>query len=221
MNSAGISQPFNKKILSAAISTAFSVGVGLSSISVSQADTYDFSFSGLFTMLDSAGVPLQNTSYPYYGDTTWGYGFRTQISGTLSFDTATGSGSGTVAPFEFFKGGPAVATGVQFQSLGGMSTLLLGNMGFAWNGSDITTQIVLDGSGLFTAIGSGAATVVTSTFDLASCLLGGSGCVLPASDGAKKGNIPIGPVPIAILFCNSIVHCIYSTFLSNFMIKTN
>ena len=196
---------FNQTVLSGAISTALTVGIGLGVTTVSQADIYNFSYNGLFTMLDPGGVQLQNTSYPYYGDTTWGYGLRTQISGTLQFDTSTGGGSGTVVPFEFFNGGPAVASGITFKSAGG--SLMIGNMNFAWNGSNITTQIVLDGSGLFSAIGQGLAAVGTPTFDTVSCGSGGvldGDCALPASDGIKKGNYPIGPVPIATSSFNTV-----------------
>ncbi|HIO54386.1 MAG TPA: hypothetical protein EYN26_04485, partial [Chromatiales bacterium] len=41
-------------------------------------------WSGLFTILNPDGIGLQNVSYPYYGDPTWGYGFRTQVSGTMT-----------------------------------------------------------------------------------------------------------------------------------------
>jgi hypothetical protein len=29
---------------------------------------------GVFSILNSSGIVLQNTSYPYFGDPTWGYG---------------------------------------------------------------------------------------------------------------------------------------------------
>jgi hypothetical protein len=178
-----------KTLLSTAVAGALSAAI----IAPAQADVIDMSYDGIFTMLTSAGVALQNTSYPYYGDPTWGYGIRTQISGTLSFDTATGAGSGTVTPFQFFDGGAAVATGVNFQSIGG--GLMLGNMNFAWNGSDIVTQIVLDGSGLFAALGGGIPPV-GAVLDQAYCTASGA-CALPASDGISKGKFPIGPTPIA------------------------
>jgi len=170
------------------------VGLGIGITTVAQADIYEFSYTGLFTMLDSSGKALQNTSYPYYGDTTWGYGNRTQISGTTNFDTVTGAGTATVNPFNFFSGGSATASGVFFQSIGG--GLMLGNMNFNWNGSDITTNIVLDGSGLFAAVGGGVSPLIGAVLDQDYCTSSGA-CATPASDGIKKGNYPIGPTPIA------------------------
>ena len=179
----------NKTLLSAAVAAALTGAVA----TPAQADVIDMSYDGLFTMLDPGGIALQNTSYPYYGDPTWGYGVRTQISGTLSFDTATGAGTGTVVPFEFFNGGPATASGIFFQSIGG--GLMIGNMNFNWNNSDIVTQIVLDGSGLFAALGGGIPPV-GAVLDQDYCTATGT-CALPASDGISKGKYPIGPVPIA------------------------
>ena len=173
-----------KTAISAALASMFATGA-------SQAAVIDMNFDGLFTMLDPAGVVLQNTSYPYYGDTTWGYGKRTQISGTMQFDTESGYGTGTVVPFEFYNGGPAVASGIEFQSVG--NGLMIGNMNFAWNSNSITTQIVLDGSGLFGAMGAGLPPV-GAVLNQASCA--GLPCATPASDAAKNLT-DIGPAPIA------------------------
>jgi len=226
MKSAGKMKSFSKTMLSGAISTALSVGLGLGVTTVAQADTYAFSYTGLFTMLDPSGKGLQNTSYPFYGDATWGYGFRSQISGTLNFDTATGAGSGTVQPFNFFSKGPAVASGVVFQSLATpadpTNPLMLGNMSFAWNSNLITTQIVLDGSGLFAAIGSGAASSVGAVFDQAFCgVVAGSPCPLPGSDGFKKGNYPIGPIPIATSTFNTAGQTATTTTLGQLSLGTD
>ena len=181
-----------KTLLSAAVAGALTAAIA----APAQADVIDMSYSGLFTMLDPAGLVFQNKSMPYYYDPTWGYGLRTQISGTMSFDTATGAGSGTVTPFNFANGGQAVASGIEFQSIG--NGLMLGNLNFDWNNGDtIVTQIVLDGSGLFAAIGAGVA--VNDVYDQAWCgTTVGAPCALPASDGAlPKGKYPIGPVPVA------------------------
>lgn len=204
----------NKTLLSAAIATALTGAVA----TPAQADVIDMDFVGLFTMLDPAGVVLQNTSYPYYGDPTWGYGLRTQISGTLSFDTATGAGTGTVVPFEFFNKGPATASGVEFQSIGG--GLMIGNLGFNWNDSDIVTQIVLDGSGLFGALGGGIPPV-GSVLDQAACAAIPLPCALPASDGVNKGKIPIGVVPIATSSFNTTGQTGVSTTLGQLSLGTD
>ena len=177
----------NKNLVSAAVAVALTGAVA----APAQADVIDMSYTGVFTMLNSAGGVTQNNSYPYFGDPTWGYGRRTQIAGTMQFDTATGAGSGTVNPFEFFAGGPAVASGVSMQSIGG--GVVLGNMLFSWNGSDITTNIVLNAGGFFNAVGAGL--TVGQTLDATSCgVLGG--CSLPAAD-TIKGAANIGLAPIS------------------------
>ncbi|MCK4706902.1 MAG: VPLPA-CTERM sorting domain-containing protein [Gammaproteobacteria bacterium] len=174
-----------KSTLSLALASVLSAGSA-------QAAVIDMDFDGLFTMLSSAGAVLQNTSYPYYGDTTWGYGLRTQITGTMQFDTDTGYGTGTVAPFEFYDGGAAVADTIEFQAVG--NGLMIGNMQFNWNGNPpIFTQIVLDGSGLFGAM-AGGLPPVGAVLDQSSCA--GLPCATPASDSAKSVT-DIGPAPIA------------------------
>jgi hypothetical protein len=205
---------FKKTVLSAAVAGALSATL----VGHVQAAVIDMNYSGLFTMLDSAGNPLDNTSSPYYNDPTWGYGLRTQISGTMHFDTATGAGTGTVNPFAFYNKGNAVAKGVSFQSIGG--GLMLGNMLFSWNGSDITTNIVLDGSGLFGAL-SGGLPPVGATLDQAYCASPGATCALPASDGIKHGKYPIGPVPIATSTYNVAGSAGFGTTLGQLSLGTN
>ena len=188
-----------KTVLSVAIAATMGVSA------VASADVYDFSFSGLFTMLDSTGKPNANTSNPYYSDKTWAYGLRTQITGTMHFDTVTGQGSGTVVPFQFFSGNPALpatATGISFQSIGngagGPGTLVLGNMGFSWNGNNgIPVSIVMDAAGLFGAIGAAGAPGLS-----VGTVISGVGAT-PASNGIKGGSIPIGPSPIATTTWNT------------------
>ncbi|MFK5947582.1 MAG: VPLPA-CTERM sorting domain-containing protein [Methylococcales bacterium] len=197
-----------------ALSLALGAALGLSA-TASQAVIIDMDYSGLFTMLDPAGAVLQNTSYPYYGDPTWGYGLRTQISGTMSFDTDTGAGSGTVQPFEFFNGGPAVASGVFFQSIG--NGLMLGNMTFSWGTADISTQIVLNASGLFAEMPTIA---VGDTYDAASCAASGA-CATPASDGVKKGKYPVGPTPIATSAFNTVGQAGFGTTLGQLSLGTD
>ena len=185
------------------LSVAIAATIGVSA--VASADTYDFAFDGLFTMLDPNGSPLANTSNPYYSDKTWGYGLRTQITGTMHFDTVTGAGSGTVVPFQFFNGNPALpatATGISFQSIGdgagGPGSLVLGNMGFNWNGNNgIPVSIVMDAAGLFGAIGAAGAPGLS-----VGTVVSGVGAT-PASNGIKKGLYPIGPAPIATTTWNT------------------
>lgn len=159
--------------------------------------TYDFSFSGLFTMLSPSGAPLQNPSLPYYNDPAWGYGMRTPITGTMRFDTVTGAGSGTVVPFNFFGGfAPAEAVGIQFQAIGngagGPGNLVLGNMLFNWNGTNgIPISMVMDATGLFGALqASGGAFTNGQVID-------GTYGVLAASDGTNAGKIRMGTLAMA------------------------
>jgi hypothetical protein len=190
-----------------AIASAMVAALGSSAIcdNLSAANlTFSFTGStngGLFTMLDPGGTGLQNTSYPYYGDPTWGYGFRTQITGTFTIDTATNSGSMNINPFQFFNGNPtlpATAKNITFTDASsdpaaGGADLLLANMQFDWNGNNnIPVSLVWNVNGLMSAIGTG--------LNVGDVVSGGSGCgtcATPASSGIKKNSLPIGPTPIA------------------------
>lgn len=68
----------NKKLLPTLVIASF-----VTASPIAESANIDASFSGLFTMLSGTGVLVQNASYPYYGDTTWGYGLRTQVSGSI------------------------------------------------------------------------------------------------------------------------------------------
>lgn len=194
--------PLQKTALAAGMALALGSGAAL-------ADIYTFSYSasgdgalpgvagsgdGLFTMLDPTGAALGNTSYPYYGDTTWGYGLRTQISGSLTFDTADNSGSVTVSPFEFFNnkaGAPATATGITFTSAGNDPNngdpLVLGNMLFDWNGNNgIPVALVWDIKGLVDAIAGG--------LTVGDAVTGGATI---ASNAIAKNQVPVEPAPVA------------------------
>ncbi len=184
-----------------------------------------------FTMLDSAGIQLQNSSYPYYGDPTWGYGLRTQIAGTIALDVTNGKnttiGGATINGFDFFASGAAAASSIEMKGVGdgvgGAGGLILANMGFSWNGSDITTQVVLDASGLLAEIpldSDATGISLGSVFDSATCTDSGA-CVLPASDGIKKGNYPIGPVPIATSTFNTAGQTGLSTALADLSLGTD
>ncbi len=197
-----------KTVLSAAVIAS------LGTIAVPEtatASTYDFSFSGVFTLLDPTGVALQNPSLPSYYIATWGYGIRTEISGTLHYDTTTNAGVGTIVPFNFFNNAtnyPLTPHGLTFQNIGnGTCTnndpaqgcqpgnLLLGNMLYDWNGnSNIPVSIVWDATGMLNAINGGGLTV--------GSVITGTGAI-PASNGIKKGLLPIGPAPIATTTWNT------------------
>ena len=184
-----MSMNIKKTLLATAVTTA----MGATAIEAQAAPILSADWSGLFTILNSSGTGLQNSSYPYYGDPTWGYGFRTQVSGTMTFDLATGSGSATVNSFDFFAGGPATVAGISMQIIDPVNGLVQANMGFYWhdNGS-IPVSLILDARGFFGAISGGYAT--STVVDQAT--VAGYGA-LPASNGMNKNKFPVGPVPMA------------------------
>jgi len=177
----------SKKIL---LNTLIISSLSAATLAPVEAAVLDFDFDGLFTMTNGSGSPTQNTSYPYYGDTTWGYGKRTQVTGTLTFDTDTGVGTGTIAPFEFFASGPIVFHDFVINAIGdgagGPGSLIMGNMLFDWKATNISLEIVLDAAGLFGAVVGGMAVGDTV-----------SGVGATAATENMPGNLPMGPVPIA------------------------
>ncbi len=195
MHPKAISRP-RKTALAGALALALG---GVAMPHPAAADVFTLSWSGAFTMLNSGGggVPNSDSSgAPWYGQ-------RTPITGTMSFNTTTGSGSGIVKPFSFFGNGSAIATTITMQAIGngagGAGPLVLGNMGFNWNGNNgIPVSIVLDASGLFGAIGGGATPGQVIT---------GVGA-LPASNDTVFGTmttytLPIGPTPVATTIWNT------------------
>lgn len=190
----------NLKKTALASAVALSLGMSISAVPTTvSAATIDASFDGLFTLLNSLGAPTANSSYPYAGDPTWGYGYRTQITGGFQFDTSTGAGTATVNSFQFFGSGPAVAHDITMQAVGdgfgGAGTLVVGSMLFDWNGNNnIKVGIVLDAAGFF-----GAGPVGTSA------TISGVGAI-PASNLTKGGKYPIGPAPMATTTWNTDVY---------------
>ena len=183
---------------------AAAVGATLSAAIIPQlasATTYTFNWSGFFTMLDSGGAVLGNTSITAKGANT----FQTPISGTLTYDDTNNSGSMTIASFDFFAGtAPAVASGVTFSDTDGLGagTLLLGNMLFDWNGNNgIPVSIAWDAAGLqaYLAGSPVVGDVITGTSP--------SGGAIPASDGtytgATFGYLALGATPVATTAWNT------------------
>lgn len=158
------------------------------------------------------GTP--NTYYAGAVNTTHGWkGKRTPVSGTMSFDTSTGAGVGTVNPFFFFGDTPgsgsgtsvARAVGISFASIDTVGTIV-GTMLFSWNGGGHSVSIVLNASGMFGAIQGGAFTGgPTST-------VSGVGA-LPATDSYNWGTAkapelhPLGPSPVATETLNTGAGC--------------
>ena len=173
-----------------ALCLAMGITVGVSTQASAQVITADW--TGLFTMLDPGGVALQNTSKPYYYDATWGYGYRTQISGTLTFDMASGAGSATVQPVDLWGFAPHNVLsfyGFSMQAIGdgngGNGSLVQASL--FWDigsANDIPVNLILDPAGFF-----GAGPYATSQ------VISGVGAI-PGSDGILNGKFPIGPAPI-------------------------
>lgn len=184
----------NKTLLSSAIAFSFfSAPAHAFDLSL-YSETVDMQFNGLYTLLDQDGLPLQNSTFPYYYDPTWGYGIRTQISGTLSINKSTGAGTATVNPFDFFGGGPYEIGDFELQTIEG--GLLLGNMDISWLGTVSTAQIVLDASGLFSDWASNGFPLAGEVYDSTYCT-NSSTCTTPASNDISKFRYPIGPVPVS------------------------
>jgi hypothetical protein len=192
-----------KKILTVAVIAALGVSAS------AEADTVTANWTGLFTMLFSDGRFLYNSDTnqcaPAYLVSS-SQCARTSISGTLSFDTTTATGSISFAPYSFFGAGDFGALPMTFQALGdgmgGPGTLVLGNMGFNWNGhNSIPISIVLDAAGFFGAAIGGL--TVSQT-------ISGVGA-MPASDNTENDNngvaggttYPIGPVLMATTAWNT------------------
>jgi hypothetical protein len=185
-----------KTLLSAAVAAAMGASAS------ADAGTIIGSWTGAFTMLNAGGQVTFNSdvTHCYPGMQLSGTQCtRTAVSGTLTFDTGTGAGSGTVVPFSFFGSGIASASGISFQAIGdgmgGPGTLVLGNMGFYWNSNTgIPVSIVMDAQGFFTALGGGLQVGDTVT-----------GGATPASDSTQVSGVtyPLGAGPMVTTTWNT------------------
>jgi hypothetical protein len=161
----------------------------------------------------NVGTGADCTSYAPACITANGWnGNRTPVSGTLSFDSSTGAGVGTVNPFFFFGDvpGSGVTTTVArflnptFQFIDTVGTIL-GTMLFSWNGNGQQVSIVLDGSGVL-------ANVVALIGGGPTSTISGVGA-LPATDGINFGTakfpnyLPLGPSPVATKSMNTGAGC--------------
>lgn len=184
-----------KTAIAAAVATTLGVSTSAS------ADIIDMTFTGKFTLMDASGVVQLN------GDATGGadYGYRTAVSGSGSFDTATGSGSATIGAFSFFGGGLASASGISFQAIGngigGDGPLVAGQMGFNWNGTfGIPVTAVFDASGFFGSIqGPGSSWSVSSGATSAT-----SDYVINSPFGNFTGILGAGPMVMTNYNTNGI-----------------
>ena len=209
------SRSLRKKLLSASVASV----LGLSASGSVHANEYTLNFTGAFTMLASYGSPVKNTPSPYaaFGYQNGWYGSRTPITGTVTYNTTTGTGTMVINGFQFFGGSPAqnaLAYGVTIQNIGnGTCTnddpaqgcqpgnLLLGNMLFDWNNSvaDYPVVNVWDASGMLTVLAGSPlkGTVIQNTG------------ALPATDGLDFGTVsnpifpPLGQSPMAVTTWNA------------------
>jgi hypothetical protein len=213
---------FKKTILGAAVATS----LGIAAVPVAHADMITGTWTGIFTMLDPTGAALTNSGnigscYSAAEDTdtvpgnyTGGCTRTGTVTGTMTFDTATFSGSASITPFSFFGSGKASATGATFVAVGdgkgGPGTLVLGNMGFDWNGTfGIPVSLVFDGAGFFGAVGagltvgevlSGGATPASANGDGAfdgGALLATTVINTSTVAGAGLGSNPSGTLPLS------------------------
>ena len=76
------------------VATAVVAALGMGAPVVASAATINMTWSGVFTMLGSTGIVTANGDAP---GAPW-YTNRTPITGTMTFNTTTGAGSGTVKP---------------------------------------------------------------------------------------------------------------------------
>jgi hypothetical protein len=159
-------------------------------------DIVETNWSGVFTLLDSTGGVVINSS-----ETTnrW-LGERTDITGTLKLDVYTGGITGTVAPF-YFSGSQVSLSGLNVQAIGnGLGQpggLVLGNMLFTWGGSSVPISIVWNADGFFSLLSNNLYPGITISNVGAT----------PASDGIAQGGYPIGPAPIATTTWNTTTVC--------------
>ena len=192
-----------KTVLKSAIAAA--IGVSAIASTSAQAAVNTFDWTGYFTMLDSAGAAMANSSIPAKGNNQ----YQTAISGTMAFDTATGAGTATLVPFDFFSNDPSLpaeAVGINMQAIGdgagGQGTLVLGNMLFNWNGNNgIPVSIVLDAAGFFTN-GASAATPASDGTYVGSSVPG-----TVTGPGGYAGYLGLGPLPMATTAWNTTSAC--------------
>jgi hypothetical protein len=203
----------NKSLIGAAVTLA----LGVSAIpSIASADTIEMNWSGYFRMLDPQGAALANTSITGKGVNQ----YETPVTGTMTFDTVSGAGSGTMVPFGFFNNPiPASLTELGLQAigdgLGGPGSLVLANMIFNWGGNNgIPVSLVLDAAGFFGSMPS----IYANGYGANGTVVNQSapGSVRGAADGTYVGGsgthinggyLDLGVAPIATTKWNTTALC--------------
>lgn len=185
-----------KTLLSVALAGALGVSAA------ADAGTLTATWTGAFTMLlfnGAFGPTNTDIGQCYPGTLNVGSCIRTAISGTLTYDTDTRTGSGTVVPFSFLGTGNMSNITLNLEAigngLGGPGNLILGNMGFNWNANNgVPVSIVLDAQGFFGALAGGLSVSQTIT-----------GGATPASNATQQSGTtyPIGPGPMVTTTWNT------------------
>jgi len=159
------SQKFNeenfmkKSILATAIAASMVVSTA------ANADVIDLDWNGIFTMGNPTGNGVVGNPGPDESDA---FGTGTFVSGTMSFDTATGLGSATMVPFTFSGSTASLTPGLTTMTaigdgMGGPGTLVLAAMDFNWGpNTNIPVYVVGDAAGFFGASGPGPGTALSA-----------------------------------------------------------
>ena len=202
-----------KKVTQTVLAAAIAATLGTAAITEqASANILNFNISGWLTVISPDGaqalINLDASGAPYYGA-------RTPVSGTMTFDTDTNSGSLTIQPFSFFGSGSASATNISFYDTDGPSgadTLMLGNMSINWAGNiGIPVSIVWNGEGVLDAINQGLTvgdTIGSTNSDFACD--SNLNCATPATNDfpfmlgpGQTFILPIGASPIATTTWNT------------------
>ena len=164
------------------VSSSIALAIGLAIVPPqTSATTYEFTWSGYYSLIDSSGAAVANSSLTTKGANQ----YETPMTGTLTYDTATGTGSATFVPTSFMGASvPFSCSPFTLQSvgngIGGPGDLIMVNTLCTGPFSIYTGQpvsFVWDASGLFNALST--ATVGT--------VISGVG-VRPAVDGTYVGS---------------------------------
>ena len=200
-----------KKVVAVAVSVIVG-GAGFSGSA--SAAALQFEWSGFFSLPDSAGALIANDSVSSSPGNPANF-LLTPVSGTLTYDASAGTGSMTMAPFEFFSGSlPLQAQDISLVDIDGPGgdTLVLGNMLWDWNGTEGTpASLVWDIAGLQTAIDAGLTNgEVVSGIGSAPAIDGtyvGTGIHVSThtvvGPGGLDGYLELGPSPIATTTWNT------------------
>jgi hypothetical protein len=155
----------NMKFKQSLLSMAVAASIGF--MSSAQADIVTGTWLGVETFLAPNGEFVANTDIGACLSPTQVPGYtggcnRSALSGTLTFDTAAGTGSATVDPHSWGGNGNFVFAPVSFLTIGngagGPGSLMLGNTTLDWNGTNgIPVSFVFDAAGFLGALSAGLA----------------------------------------------------------------